>query len=140
MSPQFYIFLDVDGVLHPARWGVPGITVEQMRSMSPGQYELEAALRGFRAMAEGPPLSHLSQFEEAIQPHLDKLQIVISSSWRHDVVTYNALLEAMSPPVRARVLGGTPKDRSRPLAINQWLHEHAGPDFAAIVVDDDESH
>lgn len=140
MSGRRYIFLDVDGVLHPARWGVPGITPAQEARLSIGEYELQAAIRGLRATVDGPLFSCLPLFEAVVRPHLDHLQIVITSSWRRRPESYQAMLAAMSPDVRARVTGATPTGRDRADEVNRWLQEHAAEDARSIVVDDDDTH
>lgn len=143
MNTNFVLFLDVDGVLHPARWGVPGITPEAARAMSSEDFQLYAALGGYRAVPEGPLFSCLVQFEAAIRPFLDQLQIVISSSWRTKSELYEAILAAMSPDVRTRVAGVTPKRSSyygRPAEINQWFRQHRDLECPAIVLDDDDTH
>lgn len=136
---KYYLFLDVDGVLHPASWGIPGITPEQAAAMPREDFHLQAALRGFVAQPVGVLFSQVPVFEAAIRPYLDEVEFVITSSWRLQPELYDQVLNAFSPDVRARVAGPLPLGR-RPLGINVWLREHGKPGTAGIVIDDDESH
>ena len=140
MNTQFYIFLDVDGVLHPATWRVRGLTQDAMRDMSFGEIQFQAAMRGIRTDVDGLPFSRIPPFETAVRTHLDHLQIVITSSWRTTPELYDAILEAMSPDVRARMAGKTPQGLSRPLGINRWLNDFGHPEARSIVLEDDDSH
>lgn len=138
-AAQYYIFLDVDGVLHPADWKVPGLTAEQVQNMSFDEYEYHARTLGLHAVVNGPTFSCLSNFEKAVYPHLDHIKIVISSSWRHTDDAYEEVLVAMSEDVRARVAGPTPQDTNRVTEINRWLQEYGDSDARAIVIDDDDT-
>lgn len=140
MSVRLYIFLDVDGVLHPATWQVPGITAEQRQSMTPADYALAVAIGGTRAVPDGELFSRLPLLEQTIRLHLEDLEIVITSSWRLDPEAYGALLEAFSPDVRARIAGPTPRIGKRPWEIRTWLDQQDNPEALPVVIDDDFSH
>lgn len=138
---RFYIFLDVDGVLHPANWQVPGLTQEQEKALAPEELTLAVGLRGLWAMPDGPLFSRLPLLEKALQPYLGEIEIVITSSWRRRQEAYQVLLDAFSPDVRARIAGITPvcnSDFGRSKEINVWLRESGNPEVPAIVLDDDE--
>lgn len=139
MGMYRYVFLDVDGVLHPARWSIPGLTPEQEAAIPPEEYSLQAALRGFRAQPVGTTFSQVPVFEAAIRPYLGQVEVIITSSWRLQPEFYDLVLEAFNPDVRARVVGAVPRGH-RPLGINSWLRKHGKLGAASIVIDDDESH
>lgn len=140
MSARMYIFLDVDGVLHPATWQVPGLTPEQMQAMTHEEIAFAAALGGMRAVPEGELFSRLPLLEQTLRPNLTDLEIVITSSWRHDTDAYGALLAAFSSDVRARVAGPTPHFGKRPWEIKAWLDQQHNPEALPIVIDDDLTH
>jgi hypothetical protein len=147
MRPHFYIFLDCDGVLHPATWRIPGLIAEGDKRVAEDLLHVYAAGLGYRAFCAGLPFSCLPEFEISIRPFLDHIEIIISSSWRASPEKYAAILEAMTEDVRKRVVGTTPtenptpwKGRGRPYEIYQWLREHADPDGLAIVIDDDDTY
>lgn len=127
-----YIFLDVDGVLHPYELQIRG---------KPKGTPITPWLiidYGYDPIIIGQPLSRLPILESVIRPYLDSLAIVISSSWRLHEKAYNDLLAAMSPDVRACVLGGTPTDigGGRPVEISTWLTQHGEPGSQVIALDD----
>lgn len=140
MATQWYIFLDVDGVLHPASWGTPRQGHQVGLSTTTGESSLQAAPRGLWARPDGLPFSCLAVFEHAVRAHLEDLEIIISSSWREEPALYESILEAMSPDVRMRVTGATPVGHERPWEINRWLELHGQPSWRAIVIDDDNGH
>lgn len=140
MASPWYIFLDVDGVLHPASWGAPRPSHDALLSTADRESSLHAALRGLRAVPDGLPFSCLPTFEQAVRAHLDHIEIIISSSWRESPELYESILEAMSADIRARVIGATPVGPERPWEINRWLEIHGQPNRGAIAIDDDDGH
>lgn len=109
MGKTLTIFLDVDGVLTP----IP----ESGESRD--------------------WLARLEFFETSIRPYLKRIEIVVSSSWRHHV-DYQDFRSAMSDDVAAVVVGQTGASQDRKLdEINAWLAEHGPKNWVAI--DDDES-
>lgn len=137
--PHFYLFLDVDGVLHPIQWTIPGLSDEQEKAQSHGDLELLMAMRGLVSVPDGPPLQCLPRLEEALRPHLSQVDIVISSSWRRQDGAYQMLLDAMSDDFRARVVGITPHLGRRVWEIEAWLKEHGKPGGVPVILDDSES-
>lgn len=140
MGTRTYIFLDVDGVLHPATWQVPGLTPEQEQAMTHEEFAFAAAIGGMRAVPEGELFSRLALLEQTLRPHLDTLEIAITSSWRLHVEAYDALLGALSPDVRARVAGPTPRYGKRPWEIRAWLDQQDNPEALPVIIDDDLTH
>lgn len=124
LMPKTYLFLDCDGVLHGVDWRRQPVM------------DTKATIPVSRV---DRPLSRLPTFEAAILPYLDRLTIVVSSDWRLFPEYYDRLLTAMSPDVRACVIGGTPRDLhgGRPIEISAWLSQHGEPGSQVIVVDDD---
>ncbi|MDE2465353.1 MAG: hypothetical protein KGO02_16815, partial [Alphaproteobacteria bacterium] len=118
-TPQFYLFLDVDGVLH------------RMVYESDGQPSLPR---------DEQLLSRLPLLEKTIRPHLQQLSIIVSSSWRLHLPSLEVLLDEMSEDVRARVIGSTPSGTRlhdcRPDEIRLWLEQNGKPGVTAIALDD----
>lgn len=132
LMAKFYLFLDVDGVLHRFELQIHGrpkgtpITLGRILDY------------GCDAILTSPPLSRLPLLEQVIRPYLDRLQIVVSSSWRLYPESYDHLLTAMSPDVRDCVVGRTPSDigGGRPIEISTWLADHGEPGSQVIAIDD----
>lgn len=138
---RFILFLDVDGVLHPVTWTIPGKAEADLAKLSIDEFGLLASVRGIYAVPTGTPFSHLPALEAVLRPHLAELSIVISSSWRKDPERYAQLLEAFSADVRARIVGMTPHlGGGRPREIYDWLKTHADPGALPVVIDDDNTH
>ena len=118
-TPRFYLFLDVDGVLH------------RMVFKPDGQPRLPD---------DEQILSRLPLLEETIRPHLQQISIVISSSWRLHPPSLEGLLDSMSEDVRARVIGSTPRGTRmhdcRPDEIRLWIEQNGEPGVTAIALDD----
>lgn len=116
---RFYLFLDVDGVLHRMAFAPDG------QPRLPEDEQL---------------LSRLPLLEKTIRRHLQQLEIVISSSWRLHPQILRALLDAMSEDVQARVIGSTPSGTRlhdcRPDEIRLWLEQNGKPGVTAIALDD----
>lgn len=127
-----YLFLDVDGVLHPYELQIHGMPKGTPITLG------RILDYGCDPVILGAPLSRLPILVSIIRPYLDRLQIVISSSWRLYEAAYNDLLVAMSPDVRACVVGRTPEDPrgDRPVEISTWLADHGEPGAQVIVLDD----
>ena len=123
LRPRFYLFLDVDGVLHRMAY-------------APG---------GQPTLADGEQLlSRLPLLEKTIRPYLQELQIIVSSTWRLHPRNMRILLDAMSKDVRAKVIGSTPRGTRlhdcRPDEIRLWLEQNGEPDVTAIALDDHSKH
>lgn len=119
-----YLFLDVDGVLHGVDWRRQPVM------------DTKATIPVSRV---DHPLSRLPTLEAAIRPYLDRLTIVISSDWRLYLEHFDHLRQAMSPDVRACIVGETPRDLhgGRPIEISAWLSQHGEAGSRVIVIDDD---
>lgn len=138
---HFIIFLDVNGVLHACEWTIPGVSRADMAKLSMDDFSLLAGVRGWYAVPSESQFARLPLLESVIQPFLDDVQLVISSSWRKNPTKYEQLLQALSPDVRARVVGATPvQGMGRPREIYDWLTTHGSAETLPIVIDDDESH
>lgn len=122
-TPRFYLFLDVDGVLHRMVFKPDG------QPRMPDDEQI---------------LSRLPLLEETIRPHLQQISIVISSSWRLHPQFLEGLLESMSEDVRARVIGSTPRGTrmhdSRADEIRLWIEQNGEPGVTAIALDDHSPH
>lgn len=110
-SPRRILFLDVDGVLHPAR--VPG---------SPGPST---------AYMQVGPLGWLQGLAELLAPYQD-VGVVVHSSWR---ITYSAeVLSEMLYELGERYFDVTPPGE-RYESILEWLRRHPGTSY--LILDDD---
>lgn len=136
---RFVIFLDVDGVLHPVTWSIPGVSAADLATLSPDDYGLLAGVGGLYAVPVGTPFSRLPTLEAVLRPFLTCTSIVISSTWRRNPEKYATLMRAFSADVRARIVGMTPTGvpGGRPMEIASWLDKHDDPDALPIVIDDD---
>jgi len=145
-ATRFYLFLDVDGVLHPVDLRIRGMTSEEMNAaLGPGKHSISEVRRvaaGRKVVNESEEfLSRLPLLEKTIRPHLQQLEIIVSSTWRRHPPSLQGLLDCMSEDVRARVAGTTPErhgdaDENRPNEIVWWLNKHGQPGVKTIVLDD----
>ena len=109
MAKKLTIFLDIDGVLTP----IP-------KDGKPREW-----------------LAKLEFFEASIRPFLERIEIVISSSWRH-VIDLHDFRSGLSDDIAAVVIGQTGVNRNCKLdEIDAWLAKHGSRTWVAI--DDDES-
>lgn len=136
---RFYLFLDVDGVLHPIHWTIPGLTAEDEARLAPSELQIYMATRGLVAVPDGQLLGCLPLLEDTLRLHLDQVDIVISSSWRRQKSAYRMLMDAMSKDVRARVVGKTQPLGRRSWEIESWLKKHGKPGVVPVILDDTES-
>ncbi|MDE2465351.1 MAG: hypothetical protein KGO02_16805 [Alphaproteobacteria bacterium] len=143
---NYYLFLDVDGVLHPMDLRVLGMTREEMNAaLGPGNHSISEVRRvaaGRKVVNESKEfLSRLSLLEKTIRPHLQKITIIISTTWRLHPPSLQGLLDCMSEDVRARVVGTTHQrhgdaDDNRPNEIVWWLNKHEKLGVKVIALND----
>jgi hypothetical protein len=127
------LFLDFDGVLHPL-WAPPPFNDWQLEvTFGPTPYA-------------GPFFLHASVLTAAISPFLERLEIVISSTWGKNR-TLHELKQLLPVPVADRVIDAVhhhlppvKKTRSRWEEISWYLQNvrpHQGSHWLAL--DDDDS-
>ena len=127
------LFLDFDGVLHPL-WAPPPFNDWQLEvTFGPTPYA-------------GPFFLHASVLTAALSPFLERLEIVISSTWGKNR-TLGELRQLLPAPVAARVVDAvhhhlppTTRSRSRWEQISWYLQNvrpHQGSRWLAL--DDDDS-
>lgn len=138
-TQRFYLFLDVDGVLHPIHWEIPGLSPEDEARLAPSELQIYMATRGLVSVPDGQLLGCLPLLEDTLRPNLDQVDIVITSSWRRQKAAYRMLLDAMSEDVRARVVGKTQPLGRRSWEIESWLKKHSKSGVVPVILDDTES-